>query len=249
LHGIVDSQRPTVPSKTPPSALDGVGAPFPPTQQAQIIEQFTRDGYYFIGPTLSPPEVQALRVAAERRLARSPENGGVSRMFEEDHAARDLIVREPFASLAEAVLGADCHMMSQNWIVTTQEQGLARVKNAGPNGGGWHADDLIHFPLPDHIDAHRPDAMPPVFIMQVFVLLTDVESLENGPTEFVPRSHLSGRNPNDQQNPCFQVCFHANEKRVSSEGLTDVCPLGCFQGHGPVSMLGKAGDGACVLAM
>ena len=41
---------------------------------------------------------------------------GVSlmRMFEYDIAFRDLIVREPFASLAEAILGEDCHCMSQN---------------------------------------------------------------------------------------------------------------------------------------
>ena len=34
------------------------------------------------------------------------------RMYEYDRAFRDLIVREPFVSLAEAILGADCHMMS-----------------------------------------------------------------------------------------------------------------------------------------
>ena len=39
----------------------------------------------------------------------------------------------------------------------------------------------------------------------------------NRPTQFVPRSHLSGRYPNDQQEPSFQ-------------------------GAGPVSMLGNAGD-------
>ena len=35
------------------------------------------------------------------------------RMFEYDKAYRDLIVREPYVSLAEAILGEDCHMMSQ----------------------------------------------------------------------------------------------------------------------------------------
>ena len=49
------------------------------------------------------------------------------------------------------------------------------------------------------------------------VLLTDVETLQNGPTQFVPMSHLSGREPNDQQEPSFQ-------------------------GKGPISMIGKAGD-------
>lgn len=150
-------------------------------------------------------------------------------------------------------------MMSQNWVRTTQDEGIKRVQSAGPSGGGWHVDDLIHFPLPDHVEAHMPDVAPPVFVLQVFVLLTNVETLEHGcvlmkvaqaslalnsaglaqfalralnqmscerlfspavptsPTQFVPGSHLSGRLPNDQQEPIFQ-------------------------GAGPISMLGLAGD-------
>ena len=70
-------------------------------------------------------------------------------------------------------------MMSQNWIRTTQEEGVKRVQSAGPSGGGWHVDDLIHFPLPDHVESHLPDMAPPVFVLQVFVLLTDVETVEH----------------------------------------------------------------------
>ena len=44
-------------------------------------------------------------------------------------------MREPFASLAEAVLGDDCHVMSQN--------ALAYEPGAG---GGWHTDcDAVEF--------------------------------------------------------------------------------------------------------
>ena len=75
-------------------------------------------------------------------------------------------------------------MMSQNWIRTTEDQGRERIKSGGPAGGGWHVDDLIHFPLPDHVEAHSLDVAPPVFVLQVFVLLTDVESLEHGCASF-----------------------------------------------------------------
>ena len=59
-----------------------------------------------------------------------------------------------------------------------------------------------------------------MFVLQVFVLLTDVMSLANGPTQLVPTSHLSGRRPNGQHNPTFQ-------------------------GREVVSMLGRAGDAYC----
>ena len=137
-------------------------------------------------------------------------------------------------------------MMSQNWIRTDREQGLQRIESAGPSGGGWvtarthtctrarasngfsgvhltdyfcfqHIDDGVTFPLPSHVPSHSPGAPPPIFVLQVFVLLTDVETFENGPTQFIPMSHMSGRPPNDQQEPCFQ-------------------------GKGPISMIGKAGD-------
>ena len=115
------SQRPVAASATPPSVLEGRGTKLSDAQTAQLVEQLQRDGYYFLGPTLAADEVQALRAAAERKIA-DPESATrgdlmsgstLSRMFEYDRAARDLIVREPFASIAEAVLGEDCHMMSQ----------------------------------------------------------------------------------------------------------------------------------------
>jgi len=126
----------------------------------------------------------------------------LSRMYEYDRAARDLIVREPFASIAEAVLGEDCHMMSQNWIRTTSDMYAKRLETS-TSGGGWHTcvcngratrhraavprlncavrrDDLIQFPLPEEIPAHQHP--PPIFVLQIFVLLTDVLSVDNGPT-------------------------------------------------------------------
>ena len=47
--------------------------------------------------------------------------------------------------------------------------------------------------------------------------MSDIESVEDGPTQFVPGSHYSGRNPNSQSDPEFE-------------------------GKGPVSMFCKAGD-------
>ena len=57
----------------------------------------------------------------------------------------------------------------------------------------------------------------PVMWITVQVALTDIESIEHGPTQYVPGSHYSGRTPNDQENPVFD-------------------------GIGPVSAFSKAGD-------
>jgi hypothetical protein len=104
------SQRPTVPSTGPPSVVADRGAPYSTAQTTQIVAQFRRDGYYFLGPTLEQREVEVLRAAAERKIedprnyiaGDSVQGATLFRMFEADEAARDLIVREPFASLAGA---------------------------------------------------------------------------------------------------------------------------------------------------
>ena len=104
------AQRPTSPPAGPPTVVAKSGRPYSAAQTAQICEQFRRDGYYFLGPTLEQREVEVLRSAAERKIADprnhtagdSVQGSTLFRMFEADTAARDLIVREPFASLAGA---------------------------------------------------------------------------------------------------------------------------------------------------
>jgi ectoine hydroxylase-related dioxygenase (phytanoyl-CoA dioxygenase family) len=84
---------------------------------------------------------------------------------------------------------------------------------AGAPAGGWHVDDDVYLPLPEHLPRHA--SAPPPMIMHAFVLLSDVPSEQHGPTQIVPGSHWSGRRPA----PDLQ-----------------------FDGRGPVSVLGRAGD-------
>ena len=90
----------------------------------------------------------------------------------------------------------------------------AKRLETSTSGGGWHTcvcrngratcrraavprlnravlrrDDLIQFPLPEEIPAHQHP--PPIFALQIFVLLTDVLSVDNGPTVRTPPSPLS----------------------------------------------------------
>ena len=187
-----------------------------------ILARFRTDGFCHLGSIMDEEEIAALRDALERKIA-DPEmqedrpgdnrrGNSLMRMYEFDRAFRDLIVREPFASLAEAILGSDCHLMSQNALITPPN---APAEPDGP--GGWHVDDLVHFPLPDGVPGHDPTVPPPCFEMQIFVPLTDIEVVEHGPTQVVPDSHLAGRIPDSQDRPEFQ-------------------------GNGPVSILARTGE-------
>ena len=198
------------------------GRPYSPEETQRIIEQFNRDGYYRLGPVLAADEVEALREAMARKVADprilNDEAGdhirGISlmRMFEYSEAFRDLVVREPFVSLAEAILGDNCHLMSQNALYTEPDS------SKEPDGpGGWHLDDLIHFPLSDEVEQHDPSITMPCFVLQIFTPVSDVESIEYGPTQVVPGSHRAGRGPAEQDKPTF-----------------------C--GTGPISLFARAGD-------
>jgi ectoine hydroxylase-related dioxygenase (phytanoyl-CoA dioxygenase family) len=81
----------------------------------------------------------------------------------------------------------------------------------------WHVDSNVEFPLPPDVPRHDPRIQVPVLWMTFQIALTDIDSEENGPTQFVPTSHYSGRLP------------YAPDKPE-------------FEGHGPVSLLCKAGD-------
>ncbi len=183
------------------------GGKIPKSEIDHIQNSFLKNGYYELGPLLETEEIEALHQDMKRKWddpqmhepSRDQIRGtSLMRMFEYSYAFRDLIVREPFASLAESILGEDCHCMSQNALYTPGNP------KAVPNGpGGWHVDDLVHFPLPEGISGHTPAITMPCFVMQVFTPLTDIESIRYGPTQVVPGSHYAGRPPNQQDNPTF----------------------------------------------
>ena len=190
---------------------------YPDPELQRIVAQFHRDGFYAFGPVLTPDEVAALKDAMERKYAdrslHDDEEGdhirGISlmRMFEYDRSFRDLIVREPMISVIEAILGPDCHLMSQNALRNGPGEGVT----------GWHVDDRVFFPLPDDVPRHDARLRLPCFVINMLIPLTDVDAIEYGPTQVVPGSHYSGKNPYTQNNPTFE-------------------------GGGPHSLFAKAGD-------
>jgi hypothetical protein len=82
---------------------------------------------------------------------------------------------------------------------------------------GFHVDDLVHLPLPPELPRHDGRWRLPCFVFTFQCLLSDVPSIDHGATQFVPGSHYSGRQPEPTQRPVWE-------------------------GRGPVSILGRAGD-------
>jgi ectoine hydroxylase-related dioxygenase (phytanoyl-CoA dioxygenase family) len=87
----------------------------------------------------------------------------------------------------------------------------------------FHSDGDAFFPLPDSIKRHDPRVRMPVMWIGVQMALTDIEAIEDGPTQYVPGSHYSGRSLN-RNNP--------SDDPENPE----------FDGKGPVSVFCKAGD-------
>ena len=124
---------------------------------------------------------------------------------------RDMLLREPIFSLAEAIL-------SFNYYKGMKFVGQAVIRNKpGLSIDNWHVDGEVHFPLPKDINRHDPRIHLRVWLITVQVPLSDIDSIEHGPTQYIPGSHYAGRHPHDQENLEFD-------------------------GKGPVSVLCKAGD-------
>ena len=193
------------------------GQSYGEAETADKVEKFYREGWLHLGNVLNPAEVETLKSAMVRKYdderLREDEEGdhvrGVAlmRMFEYHQSFRDLMKREPVVSLAEAILGDDCHMMAMNALRTGNGEGIT----------GWHVDQGPFFPCPDDIPRHDPRLRISCYAFNALYTLTDVDSLEFGPTQVVPGSHYSGRRPPKEENPEFE-------------------------GTGPHSILAKAGD-------
>ena len=209
------------------------GQPFSPEKTTQIAEQFFRDGYVYIPNVLNPEEVSTLRDRTDPLLddpdlmeSTNPNLADVRYVqlgkhqttgedlpfilrntIELDQMFRDMLLREPIFSLAEAIVGTNCKFCGQN--VLRNKPGLSI--------DSWHVDGEVHFPLPDSIEQYDPRIRMRVMWFTVQMALSDIELIEHGPTQYVPVSHYSGRNPNNQENPEFE-------------------------GNNPVSIFCKAGD-------
>ena len=192
------------------------GLKFSKEKAEEIVEKFFRNGFVHIPNVLTPGEIKALIDKTDELMDDSdisnkvnPELGdpkyvqlykhritGEEQPFilrnciELDEIYRDMLLREPIFSLAEAVVGKDPKFCGANVLRNTP--GLSIDK--------WHTDSAeAYSPLPEGIKRHDPRVRMPVMWFTVQFPLTDTDYVEYGPTEYVPESHYSGRTPPDDE--------------------------------------------------
>ena len=136
----------------------------------------------------------------------------IRRVFELAPIFRDLLVREPILTLMHDIFGAETCQLCGNPALRTQE-GAHRAAQ-------WHIDGPLWYPLPADAAPHKNI---PCHWLTVQVALSDVVSPEDGPTQYVVGSHLSGREPPTREPP-------------------DIDPELEFAGNGTASVFCRAGD-------
>lgn len=171
---------------TAPAAEYLAGRQASAEQIADWVERFHRDGYLFL-PNVLPPELCAeLRADLERLLPVRGRCGPAldicERMFEDSPANLRLFDLEPIVSFAEALIDGPCHVIHNNSF---------RSHTGGGGITGWHQDDPPHFLV---TEGEAPTNIRlPVLLFTANYLLTDAPSVEYGPMQVVPGSHLFGR--------------------------------------------------------
>jgi ectoine hydroxylase-related dioxygenase (phytanoyl-CoA dioxygenase family) len=184
------------------------------SQLTEIYAQFHQDGFAII-PGIFADKVNSLRRKIDLLFANEALTASnhryddivMVRLFELDSEFQDILVMEPIISIAEHLLGEQCHLIAQNVVRNPPGRAISN----------FHVDEEVQFPLPQHVEHHDPLIVMPIFVFTVQILLSDVPDLAYGPTQFVPGSQYSGRNPNDIDSPLWK-------------------------NRGAVSIYGKAGD-------
>jgi ectoine hydroxylase-related dioxygenase (phytanoyl-CoA dioxygenase family) len=159
------------------------------------MRQFDQNGFLVI------PDVLPAELVAELRADLDHVLGDINlpqakaelwhRMFESSRANLSLFDLEPVVTFAERVIGDDrpafgadhVHVIHNNSFRTRPGQGIS----------DWHQDEPAYYQVTDG----KPPANVrlPVLLFTCNYYLTDVSAPEQGPTQFVPGSHLFGATP------------------------------------------------------
>jgi ectoine hydroxylase-related dioxygenase (phytanoyl-CoA dioxygenase family) len=176
--------------------------PFTAEQTAQFSHDFNRDGFLHVPGVLSAGEVADLKAGIDAVFTDPQwrERGNIYndfialRLFETGRLFEEMLTREPIIGLMESLLGDDCHLIAQNAMRNAPGQAIDM----------FHVDDSLLLPIGEGMERHDARLTMPVLIINVMFPLTEIPSIEYGPTQYVPGSHYSGRHPDDLQAPNFE---------------------------------------------
>jgi hypothetical protein len=152
------------------------------------LEEMTRamheDGFALVPGVLNAEEVKAVRDAIDRLEPFGFDHRGVTdhykNVFNREKVFLDLTDREPTITLAESVMGQECHIIGQS----------AWRSRPGHNGWGPHTD-RVFVEFPEGI-ADDPEFKLPIYLCTAHYYLDDL-TLDLAPTWVVPGSHKSGK--------------------------------------------------------
>lgn len=167
-------------------------APLSETETQAILDRFYRDGIAIVRNVLSAEECASLRALTDE-MAKTAPSFVIRNPEAVNIAFTRLFIREPIYSLVQKILGPDCRFCGQNVLRNQPGQAVSH----------WHVDDKLEYPLPPDVSRWDARVRLPVTWLSVQVPLSDITSAEDGPTEYVPGSHFSGR-LSPKENPIFE---------------------------------------------
>lgn len=180
-----------------------------PDNLNSLIAEFYENGYLILRSALSSKQIKQLHDGVLKAFD-EPEDGYGPiirvQMFERGVIFEEVIDQPGVIDLVEAILGDDCHLVAHAAALTSPTNTISE----------WHVDDTVRFPLPENVSLPPEIRMPCTGLNMIYYLVDVPEKL--GPTQIVPKSHRSGRNPPPD------------------------APYPIYEGNNPVSAVGNAGD-------
>lgn len=176
------------------------------------IDRFHKDGFLVVPNILSKEECEVLKFDYEAAYRRNKQKIQ-KRMFEHSWANLELFWKEPIVSFAEQLIGDngtsdllpkdlpafkpfDKGFPSANEVHVIHNNSFSiRAERPGIANSTWHQDDTPHITSLDGSPLQNVRLNVLAFTCNYY--LTDVLLIENGPTQFIPKSHLFGQHCTD----------------------------------------------------
>jgi hypothetical protein len=164
------------------------------------IKQFHQDGFLIIPDALSQMECDQLKSDLNALLPNKKSRAIQKRMFEHSKANLELFWKEPVVTFAEELIADNLpdNQTFEGGIPSANEVHVIHNNSfkipAGSQGLGkssWHQDDTPHVVSLD--GKPLTNVRVNVLAFTCLYYLTDVSTLQNGPTEFIKGSHLFGK--------------------------------------------------------
>ena len=155
---------------------------------AGMTHALHEDGFALVPGVLNAAEVAEIRGAIDRLEPfgfdqKSPLQEHYKCVFNRQRTFFNLIDRPGIIDLAEATMGAQCHIIGET----------AWRSHPTYNGTGIHADEIM-VPVPESTFA-EPGFQLPILICTAHYYINDIPTEDYCPTYVIPGSHRSGRRP------------------------------------------------------